>query len=364
MTIEATVTVPLGDRSYDIHIGPGCYDQLAKHCSPFVSGRHVIVISDSNVAELYLHRVTESVASMASRIDSIVVPAGEATKSLAQCDTIWQEMITMAADRKSVVVALGGGVVGDLAGFVAAGFARGITFIQLPTSLLAQVDSSVGGKTGVNLPQAKNMVGAFWQPQTVVIDTDVLKTLDDRNFIAGLAEVIKYGLIMDEQFFGRLENSIDALLSRDPEMLVEIIQRCCQCKSDVVEADETETTGRRAILNYGHTIGHAIESVFGYGEYLHGEAIAIGMTAEAHLASMLRMVDDTFLKRQRQLFEAVGLPISCPAGRETELVDAMMRDKKVASGKLNFILPTQIGKVVSVASPDRDVIIDCLNSYR
>jgi 3-dehydroquinate synthase len=353
----------LGDRSYNIHIGLGGFESLSTICEPIASQRHLIVVSDNRVAPLYLNSVVEALNSFASRVDSIVVPEGEASKSLSQCDAIWQEMVNMAADRKSMIVALGGGVVGDLAGFVAAGFARGIPFIQLPTSLLAQVDSSVGGKTGVNLPQAKNMVGAFWQPEVVVIDTKVLQSLDDRNYVAGLAEVIKYGVIMDEPFFARLESNVEAILNRDQSMIVEIIQRCCQCKSDVVEEDEKETSGRRAILNYGHTIGHAIESVFGYGEYLHGEAIAIGMVAEAYLAKMLGMVDQAFLDRQRKLFEAVGLPVECPSGRESALVDAMMRDKKVASGQLNFILPNRIGEVVSVASPDRGVIENCLNSY-
>ncbi len=351
MSISKQVKVSLDDRSYTIHIGSGLYDQLSALCGAFVADRHVVVISDSKVAPLYLDKVKAKLAEFALNVDSLIVEEGEKSKSIAQCDELWQQMISFPADRKSVVVALGGGVIGDLAGFVAAGFARGIDFIQLPTTLLAQVDSSVGGKTGVNLPQAKNMVGAFWQPQSVIIDIDVLTTLDDRNFRAGLAEVIKYGLIMDAELLARIEQKMDSILKRDPEIVAELIQRCCQCKADVVAEDEKETSGRRAILNYGHTIGHAIEAVNGYGEYLHGEAISIGMIAEAEMARGLGMVDEAFCQYQKSIFESAGLPVACPSGRETELVEAMMRDKKVASGKLSFILPTKLGHVKSVASP-------------
>ena len=350
------VDVQLGDRSYEIQIGSGLIDQLGTLCAPFVADRHVVIVSDSKVAPLYLSKIEAGLMSVADRINSVVVPEGEQSKNLNQCDQLWQLMVELPSDRKSVVFALGGGVVGDLAGFVAAGFARGIDFIQMPTSLLAQVDSSVGGKTGVNLPQAKNMVGAFWQPKTVVIDIDVLNSLDDRNFRAGLAEVIKYGLIMDANLFERIETNMDSILKREPAIITELIQRCCQCKADVVREDETETSGRRAILNYGHTIGHAIEAVYGYGEYLHGEAISIGMVAEAELARALGMVDEGFCSRQKAIFESAGLPVACPSGKESELVDAMTRDKKVASGKLNFILPTGIGDVKSVPSPGPDAI--------
>ena len=356
------VEVQLDDRSYQIHVGKGIFSQVDSVCNDFISGRHVIIISDSKVAPIYLPQIESTLKPIASRVNAIVVPEGEQTKSIAQCDLLWQQLIELPSDRKSVVVALGGGVIGDLAGFVAAGFARGIDFIQIPTSLLAQVDSSVGGKTGVNLPQAKNMVGAFWQPKTVVIDIDVLQTLDDRNFRAGLAEVIKYGLIMDVNLFERIESNMSSILARKPEIIIEVIKRCCQCKADIVHEDETETSGRRAILNYGHTVGHAIEAVYGYGEYLHGEAISIGMVAEAELAKALGMVDEEFCKRQREIFQAAGLPVDCPAGKEEELTNAMTRDKKVASGKLNFILPTRLGEVISVPSPGKDQIKTCIRS--
>ena len=362
MSNKQTVDVQLGDRSYEIHIGSGLIKQLADLCASHVADRHVIIISDSKVAPLYLAKVESALQTVAARVNSIVVPEGEQSKNLSQCDQLWQQMIEFPSDRKSVVFALGGGVIGDLAGFVAAGFARGIDFIQMPTSLLAQVDSSVGGKTGVNLPQAKNMVGAFWQPRTVIIDIEVLQTLDDRNFRAGLAEVIKYGLIMDDSLFSRIESSMQAILNREPDIITELIQRCCQCKADVVQEDETEVSGRRAILNYGHTIGHAIEAVYGYGEYLHGEAISIGMVAEAELAKSLGMVDEAFCNRQKAIFEAAGLPVECPTGKESDLIEAMTRDKKVASGKLNFILPTKLGEVKNVPSPKPETIIQALRS--
>ena len=362
MSNKQTVDVQLGDRSYEIHIGTGLIKQLADLCASHVADRHVIIISDSKVAPLYLAKVESALQTVAARVNSIVVPEGEQSKNLSQCDQLWQQMIEFPSDRKSVVFALGGGVIGDLAGFVAAGFARGIDFIQMPTSLLAQVDSSVGGKTGVNLPQAKNMVGAFWQPRTVIIDIEVLQTLDDRNFRAGLAEVIKYGLIMDDSLFSRIESSMQAILDREPDIITELIQRCCQCKADVVQEDETEVSGRRAILNYGHTIGHAIEAVYGYGEYLHGEAISIGMVAEAELAKSLGMVDEAFCNRQKAIFEATGLPVDCPTGKESDLIEAMTRDKKVASGKLNFILPTKLGEVKNVPSPKPETIIQALRS--
>jgi len=362
MSTAVKVDVALAERSYSIHIGSGLLAKLDELCRPFVAERHVVIISDSRVAPLYLAKVESALKPSALRVDSIVVDEGEKSKSISQCDQLWQQMIELPSDRKSVVVALGGGVVGDLAGFAAAGFARGIDFIQIPTSLLAQVDSSVGGKTGVNLPQAKNMVGAFWQPKTVVIDVDVLDTLDDRNYRAGLAEVIKYGLIMDADLFARIEEKMDSILKRESDIVIELIQRCCQCKADVVAEDEKETSGRRAILNYGHTVGHAIEAVCGYGEYLHGEAIAIGMVVEAEMAKSLGMVDEKFCVRQKAIFESAGLPVACPSGKESEMLEAMTRDKKVAAGKLSFILPTELGTVKSVLSPGNDSIAKAIKA--
>lgn len=354
------VNVSLDDRTYAIDIRPGSLTDVGQLGRDVFFQRHVIVITDSVVAPLYLQTACDAISKHATRVNSVTVPAGETSKCLKECQRIWQEMLQLEADRSSVVVALGGGVAGDLAGFVAAAFARGLKFVQIPTSLLAQVDSSVGGKVGINLPNAKNMVGAFWQPQHVMIDTDVLSTLDDRNFIAGIAEVIKYGLIMDRPFFEQLESSVDALLAKDAETLCRVIARCCECKAKVVEEDEREQSGRRAILNYGHTYGHAIEAVFGYGTYLHGEAIAIGMTCAARLAVMLGRVAPEFLERQTTLFQRFGLPVKCPADRHEELLASMKRDKKVSRGTLYLILPLELGNVESVAAPDDAMILRSL----
>ena len=255
------------------------------------------------------------------------------------------------ADRKSMIIALGGGVVGDLAGFVAASFARGIPFFQVPTTLLAHVDSSVGGKTGINLSSAKNMVGSFWQPSGVLIDIQTLSTLNDREYISGLAEVIKYGLIMDGDFFEELENESEKLVSRNEDFLIDVIARCCQLKAQVVQEDEKETSGRRAILNYGHTFAHAFETTFGYGEYLHGEAVAIGMLCAGHLAFRLDRVPLSFCERQWELMKTVGLPTTVRHASVDELVSVMRRDKKNIDNVIRFILPDKIGNVEMISSP-------------
>lgn len=356
------VTVNLASRSYSIDIKPDLLNHLSSALGGYVSDEHVIVITDSNVADLYLESVVSQISNVAQRVDVICVAPGEASKSISVCDELWQQMVAFNTDRQSVVVALGGGVVGDLAGFLAASFARGIRFIQIPTTLLAQVDSSVGGKVGINLPRAKNMVGAFWQPEVVLIDPLVLGTLDVANFRAGLAEVIKYGLIMDSEFFQFLESSVDLIEQRDPETLTQCIARCCLCKAAIVEEDERETSGRRAILNYGHTYGHAIEAVFGFGRFLHGEAIAIGMTCAARLACKLGMVQDSFLKRQTDLFRKMKLPVDCPEEHHDELIASMKHDKKVARGELKLILPVGVGEVVVQAAPEDQMILESLNN--
>lgn len=356
------VSVNLGHRSYKITLGENSLSHAAQTLDPFITNRHVVIVSDENVAAIYLDRVKTSIQASAGRVDSYIVAPGEPSKSVGVCDQAWQTLLDMRTDRDSVVVALGGGVVGDLAGFLAATLGRGIDFIQIPTSLLAQVDSSVGGKVGINLPKSKNMVGAFWQPKSVIIDPLVLSTLDEANFLAGMAEVIKYGLIMDLPLFETIENSIAPILDRDPKTMTKIIAWCCRCKAQVVEEDETERSGRRAILNYGHTYGHAIESVFGYGKFLHGQAIAIGMTCAGRLARNLGMVDEFFLDRQTKIFHDLHLPTACPAERHDELLAAMMRDKKVSHGKLKLILPTEIGNVELLAAPENELILESLHN--
>ena len=362
MSSQKQVAVNLGDRSYHIHIGAGSLKDLRSHLGEFLADRHVVIFSDEQVAGLYLDNVAGQIEQFAAKVDRLVVPVGETSKSIKQADQLWQQMVELGADRSSIVVALGGGVVGDLAGFIAATYGRGVKFVQIPTSLLAQVDSSVGGKVGINLPQSKNMVGAFLQPQTVLIDPDMLGTLDEANYQAGMAEVIKYGLIMDLPLFEYLESSVEAIQKRDSETLTRTIAWCCQCKATVVEEDEKETSGRRAILNYGHTYGHAIEAIFGYGKFLHGEAISIGMTCAGRLARNLEMVDDAFLTRQTKLFQAIGLPVDCPAERHDKLVGAMKHDKKVSQGKLNLILPTEIGNVIGYPAPADEVILESLKN--
>ena len=362
-TQDHDLRVNLGQRSYPIQIKPGVLDSLAEVAAAVVSQKHVVVITDSNVGQIYLQRVVLHLQACCSRVDELTVDAGEKSKCVSVCDELWQRIDDLNTDRHSVIIALGGGVVGDLAGFIAASYARGLNFLQIPTSLLAQVDSSVGGKVGINLPNSKNMVGAFWQPRQVIIDPVVLTTLDEANYVAGMAEVIKYGLIMDLNLFEFLESNVEALKTRDLSVLSKIISWCCQCKADVVQEDETESSGRRAILNYGHTYGHAIEAVFGYGEYLHGQAISIGMVCAARLAKELGMVDQEFCDRQTKLFNAVGLPTDCPEDQHDAMLAAMMRDKKVVGGVLKFVLPTRIGHVELVDSPGEEAILRSLKNH-
>jgi 3-dehydroquinate synthase len=275
---------------------------------------------------------------------------------------LWERMLDEGADRKTTVVAIGGGVIGDLAGFIAATFARGLAFVQVPTTLLAQVDSSVGGKVGINLPGAKNMVGAFWQPRGVLIDVRTLSTLPDREFRAGLAEVVKYGVIQDAEFFEYLERHVEAINQRDTAVLTHIVHRCCRLKADVVEQDECELTGLRAILNYGHTFGHAFEAATGYETMLHGEGVAIGMLCASRLAERMGRVDAAFTKRQYDLLTAFGLPTAVPEVSHEELIELMYHDKKVERGKLRFVLPSQLGHVEVVRGVETDDILMALGA--
>jgi 3-dehydroquinate synthase len=340
-----TVHVNLGPRSYDIEIGSGNLREAAKFCDAEQEDAHVVIISDSNVDPLYSEPVSDALQEAGAQVDLLIVEAGEQSKSSDVATDLWEQMLDQGADRKTVVVALGGGVVGDLAGFVAATFARGLRFVQIPTTLLAQVDSSVGGKVGINLPGGKNMVGAFWQPTGVLIDVSVLQTLPDREYPAGLAEVVKYGVIQDADFFAYLEANVAAVNAREAAVLTQIVQRCCRLKADVVEQDEREETGLRSILNYGHTFCHAFEAATGYEALLHGEGVAIGMMCAARLAQRLKRVDGAFVERQRKLLEAFGLPLDVPDVDHNELIELMYRDKKVERGKLRFVLPTRLGHV-------------------
>jgi 3-dehydroquinate synthase len=342
---SSSLRVSLGDRSYTIFMSSG---NLVGSCRRVVDETagvsHVVLVADQSVSNL-ANAIADPLKALGKRIDRILVPSGEAHKSVEQLAALWNRLLELKTDRASLVMAIGGGVIGDLAGFAAASFARGLRFIQVPTTLLAMVDSSVGGKTGINLAEAKNMVGAFWQPSAVVIDTAALATLPDREYRSGLAEIVKYGVILDAELFGYLEAHASAILARQGACLRHIIARSCELKASVVEQDERETTGLRAILNYGHTFAHAIEAATEYGRWLHGEAVAIGMTMAARLAVELKLLAPADAQRQQQLLERLQLPIAQTTIAPEKLWGLMQHDKKVEQGRLRFILPTRIGHV-------------------
>ena len=330
-----TVTVGLGERSYPIVIGAGLLDG-GFDLSEYIKGPDCLIVSNDTVANLYLDRLLPNLVGR--NASSISLPDGEAHKTMATMQTILDDLARTAAGRDTTIVALGGGVIGDIAGFAAACYMRGVSFIQVPTTLLAQVDSSVGGKTGVNHEKGKNLIGAFHQPQVVMIDTQTLSTLPDREMQGGLAEVIKYGAICDLQFMAWLEDNVQALLGKEPEALAHAIQRSCELKAEIVAADEHEA-GRRAILNFGHTFGHAIEHCLGYGEWLHGEAVAAGMVMAAELSG----IDIDEVSRLRDLIARTGLPTTPPPVGAGDLLAAMSRDKKVKQNEMHFVLLRQLG---------------------
>lgn len=340
------VQVPLGNRSYIIKVGSGLLPRLGAECAALKLGQRCAVITDSKVGRHYAQAVMKSLAASGFEPALVTVPAGEKSKSIAVVEECYDQLAAHWLERKSFIVALGGGVVGDLAGFVAATYLRGIPFVQVPTTLLAQVDSSVGGKTGVNLKSGKNLVGAFYQPRLVLCDLDVFKTLPRREYVSGLAEVIKYGIIYDAILFAQLERNLPRLLQRDPATLTSIVARCCEIKAEVVGYDETES-GLRAILNFGHTIGHAIENSSGYGKFLHGEAISIGQVAAAKLSHSILGLPSGDVERIEKLFVQAGLPVKIKlnGAQRPKLFSAMKLDKKVSNGEIKFVLAHKIGKV-------------------
>ncbi len=393
-----TIRVNLAERSYDVEIGAGNLVDAGRFLIDRAKTTHVVLITDENVHNLHAMRAAEHLGEQDIEVDVIVVPPGEQSKSPEVALSLWQGLLDLGADRRSVVAAVGGGVVGDLAGFVAATFARGLRFMQVPTSLLAQVDSSVGGKTGINLPEAKNIVGAFHQPIGVLVDIATLSTLPDREYRAGLAEVVKYGAALDAEFFGFLEKNAAAIVERNEEVLVSVVARCCRLKAEVVERDEREESGLRAVLNFGHTFGHAFEmtSPLPLGEgpgvraeegsgfrgqgsensgqwpvvsgrndnesdksqipnpkstnhvlvpLFHGEAVSIGMICAARLAERLGRVDASFADRLRALLQMFGLPVEPPEFDPQQVLDTMMHDKKAEHGQLRFVLPNRLGDV-------------------
>lgn len=356
-----TVYVPLGERGYTIEIGSGNLSQAGRLLVGLRRVTHAIVITDEHVEEPHAAEVAASLIEQKLDVDLVVIEAGELSKTVETASELWQKALDLGADRHTVIVAVGGGVIGDLAGFVAAGYARGVPLLQLPTTLLAQVDSSVGGKVGVNLPGAKNMVGAFWQPLVVLIDTNVLNTLPDREYRSGLAEVVKYGVILDAGFFEYLEQHVAELNARDSATLASVVARCCQLKAWVVAQDEREETGMRAVLNYGHTFCHAFEALTSYSRLLHGEGVAIGMLCASRLAERLGRIDASLTDRQRCLLQALGLPIELPRGLDPDAVlRAMSHDKKAEHGRLRFVLPTRLGHVELVRDVPPDAVEQAL----
>ncbi|MES9941628.1 MAG: 3-dehydroquinate synthase [Candidatus Thiodiazotropha sp. 6PLUC2] len=357
---EKRLDVDLGDRSYPIFIGEGLYADR-DHYREAIPGRQVMVVSNETVAPLYLQKTIDALADY--EVATSILPDGEQYKTLDMVNRIYTALLEHRFTRQSTLIALGGGVIGDMTGFAAATYQRGIHFIQVPTTLLAQVDSSVGGKTGVNHKLGKNMVGAFYQPRLVLADTATLKTLDDRQFSSGLAEIIKYGLIVDEPFFSWLEENMDGLLARDPALLAHAIQVSCRCKADVVEADEKEA-GQRALLNLGHTFGHAIETGMGYGEWLHGEAVGTGMCMAADLSLRLGWFSQQSFDRTIRLIERAKLPVNPP--REltpARFLELMAVDKKVVDGQLRLVLLKEIGQSLVTDDFDRELLEQTLVHY-
>jgi len=338
-----TLTVELGERSYPIHIGQGLL-RRPELIRPHIRGRQVMIVSNETVAPLYLESVRAGLEGL--HCAETILPDGERYKNLETLNLIYDQLLSENFDRRCTLIALGGGVVGDMAGFAAATYQRGVDFIQVPTTLLAQVDSSVGGKTGVNHPLGKNMIGAFHQPRCVIADTDTLDTLDDRELSAGLAEVIKYALLGDAEFCDWLEENMQALLQREPDKLAYAIERSCRNKAAIVAADEREA-GQRALLNLGHTFGHAIETGLGYGQWLHGEAVATGMIIAAEMSKRLGWIGDDELHRIENLIGKAGLPTRAPASLSSErFIELMARDKKNQDGKIRLVLLKRIGEAV------------------
>jgi 3-dehydroquinate synthase len=339
-----TVRVELAERSYDIVVTSGALRDMGAFARQRTQGTRAFVVTDENVAP-HAESVTQSLRQAQFECATAALPSGEARKALPVAGSLYDQLLRHGADRKTLVVAVGGGVIGDLAGFVAATYARGLPLLMVPTTLLAMVDSSVGGKVAVNHPQVKNLIGTFHQPIGVWIDVDTLRTLPEREFRSGLAEVVKYGIILDPELFAYLEAHAPAILERQPAVIQHIVTRCCRLKADVVEKDERDETGERAILNYGHTFAHAFETVAGYGAWLHGEAVGAGMMCACRLAQRRGLVGADLTERQRNLLERFGLPTAPERWPVEQLLQAMRSDKKALAGRLRLVLPVRLGAV-------------------
>ncbi|MBX3441180.1 MAG: 3-dehydroquinate synthase [Planctomyces sp.] len=366
-----TVHVSLGDRSYDILIADGILSAAADAAAPWFLRKfpgHVphaaAIIADANV-QAHAGRLQQSLAQAGWSATVLTVEPGETSKSLAQAAALYDRLVELNADRRTPVFAVGGGVVGDLAGFVATTFNRGLPFVQVPTTLLADVDSSVGGKVGINHPRAKNLIGAFHQPLGVLIDIACLRTLPQRELRSGLAEIVKYGVILDAGFFEWLERQVESVAGLEPAAVRHAIARSCRLKADVVEQDEFERSGLRAALNYGHTFAHAFEALAGYGELLHGEAVSIGMVCASRLAERLGRISPDITARQVELLKRCGLPTVVPGdlrNRESEILDCMRLDKKSEAGRLRFVLPSRLGAVELVSDVDHADVLAALDA--
>ena len=363
---ESVATTQPAARSYTIHVGDTILQDIGGLLKTDCVQRAVIV-SDQSVNATHAKTVAEALQDASITIDHLTIPSGEASKSLAEAERLWNEFARLKIDRKTAILAVGGGVIGDLTGFVAATFSRGLDFWQVPTTLVAQVDSAIGGKTGVNLPAGKNLVGAFWQPRGVVADISTLTTLPDREYVSGLAEVVKYGMILDTDFFHWLEDNALRVKDREKRSVAHIVRRSAELKTLVVERDEREITGLRACLNYGHTFAHAFETATGYGTLLHGEAVSLGMMAAASLACSMNRIDQLVVDRQQKLLETLGLPVSTTTLNgieDNDLLGIMSQDKKNIGGKLRFILPSAIGEVETVDNVCHEFIVSAINKLR
>lgn len=354
------ITVSLGERSYPITIAAGLFNDPASFW-PLKAGDSVMLVTNQTLAPLYLETLSARLKAAGVNVDQVILPDGEQYKTLAVMDEVFTALLGKPHGRDTTLVALGGGVIGDLTGFAAASYQRGVRFIQVPTTLLSQVDSSVGGKTAVNHPAGKNMIGAFYQPASVVIDINCLQTLPPRELASGLAEVIKYGVILDGDFFNWLEQNLDKLLALEPQATAWCIRRCCEIKAAVVAADEHEH-GQRALLNLGHTFGHAIEAQMGYGNWLHGEAVAAGMVMAARVAERLGQFSATDTQRLVSLLQRAGLPVHGPETMPAETyLPHMLRDKKVLAGELRLVLPLAIGRSEVRSGVAHDIVLAAIN---
>jgi 3-dehydroquinate synthase len=353
------VPVKLGDRSYRILVGAGALAMVGAELARLKVGRKVALVTDAAILTLHGAAVTRSLATASFDVTTVLLPEGERAKTLDVAASTWDRFLEAGLDRSSTIVALGGGAVGDLAGFAAATYMRGIGVVQAPTTLLAQVDASIGGKTAIDHPRAKNLIGAFHQPRLVLSDTTALLTLPEREYRSGLAEVIKHGIVLDAAYFNEVERDAAALMKREPATLERIVAGSCRLKASVVERDEQEAELRH-VLNYGHTIGHAIEAITGYRRFAHGEAVSLGIAAEAGIAERLGLAEPTTRARQLRLLEAVGLPVRGVGEVPERVVEALARDKKAKDGRVPFVLAPEIGAFRLVFDVPRTVILDAL----